>query len=166
MQTKGKRSLTHWGLNKMVDIFQTTFSNAFSWIKMTVLCLVCFYACVGAIDNMLALCQYASIVSLECYFGVYFPRCFATREMNTKITLSSALKQFVTWVHTLFSIYATCCHKPGNKNVTTQSIWPETGPVSCCWHVWDTPSLWQHRDSTRRGFWPTHIKVTMPFSPA
>ena len=30
------------------------------------------------------------------------PRCFATREINTKITLSSALKQFVTWVHTLF----------------------------------------------------------------
>ena len=28
--------------------------------------------------------------SLECYFGVYFPRCFATRdqEINTKITFS------------------------------------------------------------------------------
>ena len=25
--------------------------------------------------------------SLECYFGIYFPRCFATREINTKITL-------------------------------------------------------------------------------
>ena len=24
--------------------------------------------------------------SLECYFCVYFPRCFATREINTKIT--------------------------------------------------------------------------------
>ena len=23
--------------------------------------------------------------SLECYFGIYFPRCFATREINTKI---------------------------------------------------------------------------------
>ena len=22
--------------------------------------------------------------SLECYFGVYFPRCFATREINIK----------------------------------------------------------------------------------
>ena len=43
--------------------------------------------------------------SLECYFGVYFPRCFATREKNTKITLSWALKQFVTRVHTLFSIF-------------------------------------------------------------
>ena len=26
--------LTLWGLNKMADILQTTFSNAFSWIKM------------------------------------------------------------------------------------------------------------------------------------
>ena len=26
--------LTHWGRYKMADIFQTTFSNAFSWMKM------------------------------------------------------------------------------------------------------------------------------------
>ena len=31
------------------------------------------------------------------------PRCFATREINTKITLSWVLKQFVTRVHTLFN---------------------------------------------------------------
>ena len=42
--------------------------------------------------------------SLECYFGVYFPSCFANREINTKIKLSWALKKFVTRVHTLFSI--------------------------------------------------------------
>ena len=40
--------------------------------------------------------------SLECYFGVYFPSCAATREINTKITLEWAHKQFVTRVHTLF----------------------------------------------------------------
>ena len=45
--------------------------------------------------------------SLECYFCIYFPRCSATREINTKITLSWALKQSVTPVHTLFSIYAS-----------------------------------------------------------
>ena len=27
-------ALTHWGRNKMAAIFQTTFSNAFSWMKM------------------------------------------------------------------------------------------------------------------------------------
>ena len=53
------------------------------------------------------------LCSLECYLGIYLPRCFATREINTKITLSWALKWFVTRVHTLFSIYTTvtrCYH--------------------------------------------------------
>ena len=45
--------------------------------------------------------------SLECYFGIYFPRCFATREINTKITLSWALKRFVTRVHASFAMYIT-----------------------------------------------------------
>ena len=44
------------------------------------------------------------LCALKCYSGVYFPPC-ATREMNTKITLSWALTQFVTQVHALFSIY-------------------------------------------------------------
>ena len=30
----GNPCLTHWGRDKMAAIFQTTFSNAFSWIKM------------------------------------------------------------------------------------------------------------------------------------
>ena len=44
-------------------------------------------------------CTHSSVIL------VYFPRCFATREINTKITLSWALKQFVTRVHTFFSIW-------------------------------------------------------------
>ena len=46
-----------------------------------------------------------TVYALECYFGVYFPRCCATREINTKITLSWAHKKFPTRVHTLFYIY-------------------------------------------------------------
>ena len=42
--------------------------------------------------------------SLECYFGIYSPRCCATREINTKITFSWAHKQFATRVHRLFYI--------------------------------------------------------------
>ena len=42
--------------------------------------------------------------SLEYYFGVYFPRWCATWEINTKITLSWAHKQFAARVHTLFYI--------------------------------------------------------------
>ena len=41
---------------------------------------------------------------LEFYFGIFFPRCFVTREINNKITLSWALNRFVTRLHTLFSI--------------------------------------------------------------
>ena len=44
--------------------------------------------------------------SLECYFGVYSPRCCTTRKMNTKITPSWAHKQFATPVHKLFSMSA------------------------------------------------------------
>ena len=40
-----------------------------------------------------------------CYFGVYFPRCCANWEINTKITLSWAHKQFSTRVHTSSSMY-------------------------------------------------------------
>ena len=40
--------------------------------------------------------------SREGYFGVYFPSCAATSEMNTKRTLEWAHKQFVATVHTLF----------------------------------------------------------------
>ena len=31
----GPSWLTHWGLDKMADIFQTTFANALSWMKMS-----------------------------------------------------------------------------------------------------------------------------------
>ena len=50
-------------------------------------------------------CDELLMHSLECYFVVHFPRCCATREINTKITLSWAHKQFATRVHTIFSIY-------------------------------------------------------------
>ena len=40
----------------------------------------------------------------EGYFGVYFPNCAATRELNTKLTLEWAHKQFVTKVPSLFYI--------------------------------------------------------------
>ena len=40
--------------------------------------------------------------SQEDFFGVYFPSCFATRQINSKITIKWAHKQFVTTVHSLF----------------------------------------------------------------
>ena len=40
--------------------------------------------------------------SREGYFGVYFPSCEATREINIKITLVWVQKQLDTRIHTLF----------------------------------------------------------------
>ena len=34
LKQRWPKSLTHWGWDKMDDIFQTTFSNAFSWMKI------------------------------------------------------------------------------------------------------------------------------------
>ena len=50
----------------------------------------------------------------ECYFGVYFTRCEATREINTKITFEWAQKQFVATVHALFYFL----HDMMNSNMT------------------------------------------------
>ena len=73
--------------------------------------------------------------SLECYFCVYFPRCFATREINTKITLSWALKQVATRVHILFSMYTpdlignVCIRVAGTTNMIHPCIGLVKGAV-------------------------------------
>ena len=67
--------------------------------------------------------------SLECYFGVYFPRCCATREINTKITLLWAHKQFATRVHTLFYMNngagntVECWYNPAQHYIILHMIW-------------------------------------------
>ena len=65
--------------------------------------------------------------SLECYFGVYLPRCFATGEINSKITLSWALKQFVTRVHTLFSTSSIFLPHPSVWGLKMNIVWYELG---------------------------------------
>ena len=50
--------------------------------------------------------------SREGYFGVYFPSCEAMREINTKITVEWAQKQFVTeYMHYLISYTTQRIHK-------------------------------------------------------
>ena len=63
--------------------------------------------------------------SLECYFGVYFPRCFATREINTKVTLLWAQIQLAPPFAPLFSMYHATWWLTG---VSEQS-----SPLSCGW---------------------------------
>ena len=64
-------------------------------------------------------CDVLFMRSQECYFDVYFPRWCATQEINTKITLLWAHKQFATRVHTLFYISFLYCSQwslLGSKN--------------------------------------------------
>ena len=65
------------------------------------------------------------LCSLQGYFDGYFPRCFATLEINTKRTLLCALKQFVTQVHTLFSVIKKMA-KPSISEINI--LW------WCCWN--------------------------------
>ena len=58
----------------------------------------------------------------EYYFGVYFIRCFATWEINTKMTHSWALKQFVTRVHKLFSMCTSCCRNIQQRELCHSGI--------------------------------------------
>ena len=81
-------------------------------------------------------CDELFMRSIECYFGVYFPRCCATREINTKITPSWAHRQFVTRVHTLFYIYTTSCHTvdstdASKTNIKTFTIATDTKELPC-----------------------------------
>ena len=118
--------------------------------------------------------------SLQCYFGVYFPRCFATREINTKITLSSAHKQFATRVYTLFFIYLgyiqACrhlyngrhrphplshilagtwsAHTPSYSSVSSQRN--HHGVVASCW-----PVKWKQYNKIQRGTPLEHILLAL-----
>ena len=69
--------------------------------------------------------------SREGYFGVYFPSCETTREINTKLTLEWAQKQLVTRVHTLlyFYLFLTRQNKSinddENDDLNPSSQWPD-----------------------------------------
>ena len=60
------------------------------------------------------------LCSLECYFGVYFLCCFATREINTKITLKWAQKQFIMCY---FGVYFLRCFPTREINTKISLEW-------------------------------------------
>ena len=87
--------------------------------------------------------------SREGYFGVYIPSCAATREINTKITLELAHKQFVTSVHTLFYFL----HDTANPKMTLKQGSSHIIPMSrslyrLCW--------WRHNRLAMTSQWPEH----------
>ena len=113
-------------------------------------------------------CDELFIHSHECYFGAYFPCCCATREINTKITLSWAHKQFATWVHTLFSIYRIYVL---GVNCAVNSLWLSDAK----WHQRSWPTLvqamacclmakaisWANADFLLVRFYEIHLRATL-----
>ena len=68
--------------------------------------------------------------SREGYCGVYFPSCEATSEINTKITLEWAQKQFVTRVHASFCFFWFCWRRHNRLLMTSQ--WPDNCDAIMC----------------------------------
>ena len=110
--------------------------------------------------------------SLDCDFGVYFTRCSAAREINTKITLSWALKQFFTREHTLLCIYSI--NVPGRLvkwlNLITEPGSVSNEPGSVKWLATEFFKTVSWRNHTEKfitlwlqniSFWP---KINIPFS--
>ena len=104
-------------------------------------------------------CAHSSVIL------VFVPRCFGTREINTKITISWALKQFVTRVHTLFSIYVMMSSwlmgpKLGAKIKVPAGVrkymhvenWQQVHRQLKSFEKWfellDNEVVWENRDST------------------
>ena len=102
---------------------------------------------------------------------VYFPCCFTTREINTQITPSWAQKQFVTRVHTLFSMY--CIWSQTHRKVIQMRFILASKPIVydlkiargdqyhednnillCCWY-WSISLLTQAETK-----WPPFFKTT------
>ena len=66
--------------------------------------------------------------SLEGYHGAYFPSRFATLEINTRITLEWAHKQFATRTHTLLSFSSLDCALSLHNNIIW---WPSMNTIAC-----------------------------------
>ena len=89
--------------------------------------------------------------SREGYFGVYVPSCAATREINTKITLEWAHKQFVTRVHTLFYFL----HDMTNPKITLKTrIFTHHARIMPARF---TLSWWRHSRLVMTSQWPDQV---------
>ena len=86
--------------------------------------------------------------SREGYFGVYFPSCEATREINTKITLEWVQKRFVTRVYTLFYFLHDITNPQMTIKTTSFTHRPRVSLArfSFCW--------WRHNRLLMTSQWP------------
>ena len=105
-------------------------------------------------NKIMYVLSWRTVSALKCYFGVYFPRCFATREINTEIILSWALKRFISQVHTLFSMTVTNTFKNVHISHFVQASIYVMGQVRLLGmsitivsfnSLWPSNTLWYHR---------------------
>ena len=88
------------------------------------------------------------VIERDGYFGVYFPRCEATRIINTKVTLEWAQKQLVTRVHTLFYFLHDITNPWMTIKTTSFTHRPRVSLArfSSCW--------WRHNRLPMTSQWP------------
>ena len=90
--------------------------------------------------------------SREGYFSVYFPSCEATREINTKITLEWAQKQFITRIHTSFHfLHDIMNHKWDKTTIFSHRPRVLLPWFSFCW--------WCHNRLLMMSQWPDNCDV-------
>ena len=91
----------------------------------------------------------------EGYFGVYFPSCKATREINSKITLEWVQKQLVMRVYTLLYFL----HDIMNPKMTIKTmIFTHHPGVSLArFSFW----WWRHNRLLMRSQWPDNCDAIM-----
>ena len=93
--------------------------------------------------------------SWEGYFGVYFPICEATKEINTKITLEWEQNQFVMRVHALINFLLDIMNPQMMIKMTILTHCPHVSLTrfSFCW--------WHHNQLLMTSQWPDNCDVIM-----
>ena len=86
--------------------------------------------------------------SQEGYFGIYFLSCEVRREINTKITLEWAPKQFVMRVHTLLYILHNIVHPQMTIKRTIIAHRPRVSLIRVLF------SWWRHNRLLITSQWP------------
>ena len=115
----------------------------FSWIKVNFKLKIHIVYCMYSRGELF-------MRSREGYVGVYFPSCTATREINTKITLGWAHKQFVTRVHILsyFLHDITILEMSLKTRIFTHHPRDSFARFTVCW--------WRHNRLAMTSQWPNN----------
>ena len=93
----GSGSLTRWGWDKMAAIWQTTFSNAFSWMKFSVFLFEFIWNIFPGIQ--LSICQhwFGWWLGTEQVTSHYLNQCWPSLLMSIWVSLPQWVKMVSVW---------------------------------------------------------------------